>query len=112
MYAHVSNAISSSLEVPLWVIFLGVMQLLASFQSLLPDGIPSLIRFCGYMNIRKEFATNQKPFIFQREVLSKHQYDQLPRNGSYRRLPDDLAPATRGGADELSLQVLNDRYII
>ncbi|XP_026190661.1 uncharacterized protein LOC34619629 [Cyclospora cayetanensis] len=47
-----------------------------------------------------------------RSVLTRQQYDALPRNGSYRKLPDEWPASECSGRDALSWQVLNDRWAL
>lgn len=51
----------------------------------------------------------KKP-LRSRPLLTRQQSDKLPKNGSYRKLPEECSTATCSGRDALSWQVLNDRY--
>ncbi|KAL8439309.1 hypothetical protein Efla_003946 [Eimeria flavescens] len=47
-----------------------------------------------------------------RAALTRQQYDALPRNGSYRKLPDEWPASECSGRDALAWQVLNDRWAL
>ncbi|CDJ40855.1 histone deacetylase interacting domain-containing protein, putative [Eimeria tenella] len=47
-----------------------------------------------------------------RPPLTRQQYDALPRNGSYRKLPEEWPASACSGRDGLAWQVLNDRWAL
>lgn len=51
----------------------------------------------------------KKP-LRSRPLLTRQQSDKLPKNGSYRKLPEECSTATCSGRDALSWQVLNDSW--